>query len=68
MGRKLTEKEMAFLTELGKLMEKYNAILGAENDTVCIDIDWDEDTQETIVLPHQFNMFYNLDEVILKNS
>lgn len=68
MDRKLTENETAFLLDLRELMEKHNALLSAENDTVCIDIDWDEDTQETIVLPHQFNMFYNLDEVILKNS
>lgn len=68
MGRKLTENETAFLTELRELMAKHNAILGAEGDTVCIDIDYDEDTQETIVLPHQFNVFYDLDEVILKNS
>lgn len=68
MDRKLTEKETEFLVDLRELMEKYNVILGAENDTVCIDIDFGDDTEETIVLPNKFNVFYHLDELILKNS
>lgn len=68
MDRKLTENETAFLQELRELMAKHNAILGAENDTVCIDIDYDEDSQESVVLPSKFNAYYDLDELILKNS
>lgn len=68
MSRKLTEKEIEFLTELRELMAKYNVLLGAEDDKVSIDIDFDEDTEESIVLPAKFNAFYNLDELILKNS
>lgn len=68
MDRKLTENETAFLLDLRELMEKYNALLSAENDTVCIDIDYDEDDLEPIVLPHKINSFCDLDELILKNS
>lgn len=68
MDRKLTENEAAFLLDLRELMEKHNALLSAENDTVCIDIDYDEDDQEPIVLPHKINSFYDLDKLILKNS
>lgn len=68
MDRKLTENEVAFLLDLRELMEKHNALLSAENDTVCIDIDYDEDDQEPVVLPHKINAFYDLDELILKNS
>lgn len=68
MNRKLTENETAFLLDLRELMEKHNALLSAENDTVCIDIDYDEDDQEPIALPHKINAFSDLDELILKNS
>lgn len=68
MDRKLTEKEIEFLTELRELMSRYNVLLGAENDTVSIDIDFDEDTEESILLPAKFNAFYNIDELIIKNS
>lgn len=68
MDRKLTEKEIEFLTELRELMVKHNVLLGAENDRVSIDIDYDEDTEESIVLPFNFNSGYDLDELILKNS
>jgi len=68
MDRKLTEKEVAFLLDLRELMEKHNALLSAENDAVCIDIDYDEDDQEPIVLPHKINALCDLDELILKNS
>lgn len=68
MDRKLTENEMAFLLELRELMANHNALLSAENDTVCIDIDYDEDSQESVVLPQKINTYYDLDELILKNS
>nr|DAE18565.1 MAG TPA: hypothetical protein [Myoviridae sp. ctxym25] len=68
MDRKLTENEAAFLLDLRELMSKHNALLSAENDKVCIDIDYDEDDQEPIVLPYKFNSFCDLDELILKNS
>lgn len=68
MDRKLTENELAFVVELRELMAKHNALLSAENDTVCIDIDYDEDDQEPVVLPHKINAFVDLDELILKNS
>lgn len=68
MDRKLTEKEIEFLTELRELMSRCNVLLGAENDTVSIDIDFDEDTEESIVLPAKYNTFYNIDELIKKNS
>lgn len=68
MDRKLTENETAFLIELRELMSKHNALLSAENDTVCVDIDYDEDGQEPVVLPHKINSFCDLDELILKNS
>lgn len=68
MDRKLTKNETAFMVELRELMSKHNALLSAENDTVCIDIDYDEDDQEPIVLPHKINAFCDLDELILKNS
>ena len=68
MDRKLTENEVVFLLDLRELMEKHNALLNAENDTVCIDIDYDEDDQEPVVLPHKISSFYGLDELILKNS
>lgn len=68
MDRKLTENEVDFLLDLRELMEKHNALLSAENDAVCIDIDYDEDDQEPIVLPHKINAFCDLDELILKNS
>ena len=32
MGRKLTEKEVAFLLELRELMANLNALLSVEND------------------------------------
>lgn len=68
MDRKLTENEAAFLLDLRELMSKHNALLSAENDKVCIDIDYDEDDQEPIVLPHKINSFCDLDDLILKNS
>ncbi|EKU90314.1 hypothetical protein [Bacteroides oleiciplenus] len=68
MDRKLTEKEVAFLQELRELMANHNALLSVENDKVCIDVAYDEDSQESILLPTDITAFYDLDELILKNS
>lgn len=68
MDRKLTEKEIEFLTELRELMANRNALLSVENDKVCIDVDYDEDSQESILLPHDITTFYDLDDFIEQNS
>lgn len=68
MDRKLTEKEKDFLLELRELMANRNALLSVENDRVCIDVDYDEDTQESILLPHAITTYYDLDELIKQNS
>lgn len=63
MNMKFTEKEKEFITELQKLMMKYDVILSAEDDKVCIDIDYEKD-KESIVLPFKINAFYDLDDLI----
>lgn len=68
MGRKLTEKEVAFLLELRELMANHNALLSVENDKVCIDAAYDEDSQESILLPENITSYSDIDELILKNS
>lgn len=68
MDRKLTEKEKDFLLELRELMANRNALLSVENDRVCIDVDYDEDTQESILLPYAITTYYDLDELIKQNS
>lgn len=69
MDRKLTEKEVAFLTELRELMAKHNAWLSAENDRVCIDVDYSGDEEpDPIVLPDPINTSYDLDDFIEQNS
>lgn len=68
MDRKLTENEAAFLLDLRELMEKYNALLSVENDMVCIDVAYDEDSQESILLPEDITSYGDIDELILKNS
>lgn len=68
MDRKLTEKEKDFLLELRELMANRNALLSVENDRVCIDVDYDEDTQESILLPYAITTYYDLDELIEQNS
>ncbi len=68
MDRKLTEKEVAFLQELRELMANHNVLLSVENDKVCIDVAYDEDSQESILLPEDITSFYDIDELILKNS
>lgn len=68
MGRKLTEKEVAFLLELRELMANHNALLSVENDKVCIDVACDEDSQESILLPEDITSYSDIDELILKNS
>ncbi len=69
MDRKLTEKEIAFLTELRELMAKHSAMLSVENGRVCIDIEYSEGGgKEPIVLPEAITVFFDLDEVILVNS
>lgn len=68
MDRKLTEKEIEFLTELRELMANHNALLSVENDKVCIDVDYDEDSQESILLPHNITTFHDLDDFIEQNS
>ncbi|KAA5403124.1 hypothetical protein [Bacteroides cellulosilyticus] len=68
MDRKLTENEAAFLLDLRELMEKHNALLSVENDMVCIDVAYDEDSQESILLPEDITSYGDIDELILKNS
>lgn len=68
MDRKLTENEVAFLQELRELMVNHNVLLSVENDKVCIDVAYDEDTQESILLSEDITSFYDIDELILKNS
>lgn len=68
MGRKLTEKEVAFLLELRELMANHNVLLSVENDKVCIDVAYDEDSQESILLPENITSYDDIDELILKNS
>lgn len=68
MDRKLTENEKDFLLELRELMANRNVLLSVENDKVCIDVNYDEDTQESILLPHAITAFYDLDEFIEQNS
>lgn len=68
MNRKLTDREKAFLLDLRELMANHNALLSVENDKVCIDVDYDEDTQESILLPHDITTFYDLDDLIEQNS
>ena len=68
MDRKLTENEAAFLLDLRELMEKHNALLSVENDMGCIDVAYDEDSQESILLPEDITSYGDIDELILKNS
>lgn len=68
MNRKLTDREKEFLHDLRELMANHNALLSVENDKVCIDVDYDEDTQESILLPHDITTFYDLDDFIEQNS
>lgn len=68
MNRKLTDREKAFLLDLRELMANHNALLSVENDKVCIDVDYDEDSQESILLPHDITTFYDLDDFIEQNS
>lgn len=68
MNRKLTENEKDFLLELRELMANHNALLSVENDRICIDVDYDEDTQESILLPYAITTYYDLDELIEQNS
>ena len=68
MDRKLKDNEVAFLQELRELMANHNALLCVENDKVCIDVAYDEDSQESILLPEDITSFYDIDELILKNS
>lgn len=68
MNRKLTDREKAFLLDLRELMANRNALLSVENDKVCIDVDYDEDTQESILLPHNITTFHDLDDLIEQNS
>lgn len=68
MNRKLTEKEKDFLLGLRELMANHNALLSVENDRICIDVDYDEDTQESILLPYAITTYYDLDELIEQNS
>lgn len=68
MNRKLTDREKAFLLDLRELMANHNALLSVENDKVCIDVDYDEDSQESILLPHNITTFHDLDDLIEQNS
>lgn len=68
MNRKLTDREKAFLHDLRELMANHNALLSVENDKVCIDVDYDEDSQESILLPHNITTFHDLDDFIEQNS
>ncbi|RGL13354.1 hypothetical protein DXC80_10375 [Bacteroides uniformis] len=65
MDRKLTEKEMEFLHELRRLMQRSNVWLSVEKDRVRIDVDYsgDEDL-EPIVLPDAINTYMDIDDVI----
>lgn len=63
MDRKLTEKEIAFLTELSNLMLKHNALLGAENHRVCIYVGDGNDEEEPIVLPYSVASFCDLEDL-----
>ena len=67
MDRKLTEKEVAFLSELSSLMLKHNAILSVEHDCVCIDVEYDaDDEREPILLPH-VTCFCDLEDMVSDN-
>lgn len=68
MNRKLTEKERNFLKELRELMYQYNVLLGTEDDRVSIDLDYDEDSQESVILPNSFSSCFDLDDFIEQNS
>lgn len=63
MDRKLTEKEIAFLSELSNLMLKHNALLGTDNNRVCIYVG-DDNEEEPIVLPCIIASFCDLDDLI----
>lgn len=65
MNRKLTEKEMEFLHELRRLMQRSNVWLSVEKDRVRIDVNYsgDEDL-EPIVLPDAINTYMDIDDVI----
>mgnify|MGYP001390644262 CR=1 FL=1 len=70
MDRKLTEKEKEFLRSFRELMAKHNAIVWAENEHVCFDIEYSDadDPVEPVVLPDGMTVFYDLDEFIEQNS
>lgn len=68
MNRKLTEKERNFLKELRELMYQYNVLLGTEDDRVSIDLDYDEDSQESVILPNSISSCFDLDDFIEQNS
>lgn len=63
MDRKLTEKEVAFLSELSNLMLKHNALLGTDNNRVCIYVG-DDNEEEPIVLPRIIADFCDLEDLI----
>lgn len=69
MKRKLTEKETRFLVELRDLMAKYSVMLSVEDERVCMEVEYSSDDElEPILLPEAVTVFYDLDELILKNS
>ncbi|MCD7939305.1 MAG: hypothetical protein LUH50_04095 [Bacteroides intestinalis] len=68
MDRKLTEKEVAFLQELRELMANHNVLLSVANDKVCIDVAYDEDSQESILLSEDITSYGDIDELIIQNS
>lgn len=68
MNRKLTEKEVTFLSELSSLMLKHDAMLGTDNNRVCIYVGGHDDEEDPVVLPRVTTFFCDLDEFINLNT
>lgn len=67
MDRKLTEKEIAFLMKLRKLMLEYNALLSTDGDCVCIDVGY-RDGSIPIAFPDPVVNSCDIDDLISINS